>query len=271
MPGVEARQTNQERILTALHGRTIPLNDDELSAVTGVKPRQAVNQICRALAEAGVIARGVGAGGKLVNWIAQPVAETALSAEPEAVGAATGQPAAEGLTVEEPTADGSVLGGHAPELPKAETAVPPPTQPGSSAEQRMAEGVMLRELGSRLGVTLTPTWIRHPTGARVQVDGMDVDRTVLVECWAHQGPAKVAQKSKLVNDAVKLHWIAQSLPPAAARRLILCVTDALAVSHLTQRSWQRHAIAELGVEIEVVQLPDDLVQAIRAAQVRQFR
>jgi hypothetical protein len=135
----------------------------------------------------------------------------------------------------------------------------------------MAEGEMLRELGSKLGVTLVPTWIRHPSGARVQVDGMSPDRTVLVECWAHQGPAKVAQKYKLMNDAVKLHWIAQSLPPAAARRLILCVTDELAVRHLTQRSWQRHAIAELGVEIEVVELPGDLVRAIRAAQLRQVR
>ncbi|GAA3870368.1 hypothetical protein GCM10022275_19710 [Tessaracoccus defluvii] len=42
----------------------------------------------------------------------------------------------------------------------------------------------------------------------------DQQLTTLVECWAHQGPAKVAQKSKLVTDAVKLHWVAQSLSPA---------------------------------------------------------
>jgi hypothetical protein len=66
------QQTNQERILAALRARMNPLDDDELSTVTGIRPRQTVNQICRALAEAGAIARGVGANGKLVNWIARP-------------------------------------------------------------------------------------------------------------------------------------------------------------------------------------------------------
>ena len=47
---------------------------------------------------------------------------------------------------------------------------------------------------------------------------------MLVECWAHQGPTKVAQKYKLVNDATKLSWIARSLPRPP--RLVLCVSAA---------------------------------------------
>jgi hypothetical protein len=130
---------------------------------------------------------------------------------------------------------------------------------------------MLAELGAVLGVRLEPARLLHAGGTRVEVDGMSPDQSVLVECWAHQGTAKVAQTYKLVNDAVKLHWIARSLPPDADRRLILCVSDELAVKHLRGRSWQGRAIVDLGVEICVVRIPDDLVQAIRAAQERQFR
>lgn len=141
---------------------------------------------------------------------------------------------------------------------------------GSSHEQQAAEGVMLAVLGDRVGVRLTPRRFEHLSGASVNVDGADVDLTALVECWAHQGPAKGAQKLKLVNDAVKLHWIAQSLP-TKARRLILCVSDEAAVRHLRGESWQGQAIAALGVEIEVTALPPEMVHSLIAAQTRQFR
>lgn len=140
----------------------------------------------------------------------------------------------------------------------------------SSHEQRAAEVVMLKVLGERLGVRLTPRRIEHLSGASVNVDGADVDLTALVEYWAHQGLAKPAQKLKLVNDAVKLHWIAQSRPPAA-RRLILCVSDEAAVRHLRGKSWQGQAITDLGVEIKVIALPPEIVNALIAAQTRQFR
>lgn len=74
--------------------------------------------------------------------------------------------------------------------------------PGSSTEQREAERVMLDVLGQQLGRALGPATITVPSGARVEVDGADVGRTVLVECWAHQGKAKPAQKNKVLADAL---------------------------------------------------------------------
>lgn len=142
--------------------------------------------------------------------------------------------------------------------------------PGASHEQRMAETIMLRLLSESLGVQLRPRKLHHPSGARVELDGADEQLTTLVECWAHQGPAKVAQKSKLVTDAVKLHWVAQSLSPAP-ERLILCVSDPAAIKHLQGSSWHGAAIAYLGVSLEVVQLPQDVVVGIVAAQKRQYR
>ena len=46
------------------------LDDDELSSLSGVQPRQQVNQVCRHLANCGKIIREKGPNGKLVNNLA---------------------------------------------------------------------------------------------------------------------------------------------------------------------------------------------------------
>ena len=143
-------------------------------------------------------------------------------------------------------------------------------EPGSSHEQRGAEAIMLQLLSETLGVQLLPRRLQLASGVRVKLDGADEGLTVLVECWAHQGPAKVAQRSKLVTDAVKLHWVAQSLT-LAPERLILCVSDPAAIKHLRGTSWQGAAVAALGITLEVVELPRGLVASIVAAQKRQYR
>jgi len=51
---------------------------------------------------------------------------------------------------------------------------------------------------------------RHP----VEVDGADEQLAVLAKVWAHQGPAKAAQKNKLLADALRLLPVASTLPAA---------------------------------------------------------
>jgi len=231
--------TNREKVLSTLRLATSPLDDDELARRAQIAPRQQVNQICRKLERDGLLVRVSGPDGKIVNALR------------EADGA-------QQTSHEDPSGAAS-----------ADTTPSRVLPPGDSSEQRRAERAMLDALGARLGLVLNPRRLERPGRIRVEVDGADDDLTVLVECWAHQGPAKVAQKYKLVNDAVKLHWVgsASSKPP----RRILCVTDAAAVQHLRGRSWQAQAIRDLGVEIEVVELPEDLRAAVAAAQARQFR
>ena len=62
--------TNAERILALLQEHP-GLDDDELSRMAGVTPRQQVNQICRRLEKSGVIRREVGPRGKVVNSLAK--------------------------------------------------------------------------------------------------------------------------------------------------------------------------------------------------------
>lgn len=141
---------------------------------------------------------------------------------------------------------------------------------GGSDAQRQAEPVMLALLGEALGVDLAPRRLTDLDGVRVEIDGASPDLSILVECWAHQGTAKVAQKNKLANDALKLQWVASWLQPRP-ERLIICVSDEDAVRHLRGKSWQGKAITNAGVELHVVSLPPDVVESIHEAQKRQYR
>jgi hypothetical protein len=148
-----------------------------------------------------------------------------------------------------------------------EGAVPP----GSSREQREAERTMLDILGHQLGLHLEPATIASSSGARIEVDGTDADYSVLVECWAHQGPPKSAQRHKVLADAFKLTWIASTLPTRP--RLILCLADPLAAARFMpgSRSWAAQAFDDLRIGIAIVDLPAHVRQRVRAAQHRQYR
>lgn len=301
---------NADRLLAALRASRVPLDDDELARRCGISPRQQVNQICRRLEVQGVLTRSMGPSGKLVNAIQdregrlclcgcggstgrnyqpghdarhaaqvgralaserdlpEPQREEILQRLPSDALRAKALAIASGAAARAPQSAESIEDSAPLDIPKA--APPLAVAAGSSHEQRSAERVMLDLLGERLGTVLSPRRLTHGSGAYVEVDGASPDLRVLVECWAHQGAAKVAQKYKLVNDATKLAWIAKSLEPSP-ERLILCVSDQLAVAHLRGRSWQGAAIRDLGVEIEVVDLPVGLIETILSAQRRQYR
>lgn len=140
-----------------------------------------------------------------------------------------------------------------------------------SAVQRAAEAVMMQILSEQLGVALAPATIRLNDATRVELDGADAERTVLVESWARLASPKPAHHKKVLTDALKLSWIAGHVLPRPAR-LVLLMADQTAAHPFTGGSgWGAHAIADLGVEVVVVELPPELSAAIIAAQARQFR
>lgn len=106
-------------------------------------------------------------------------------------------------------------------------------------------------------------------GARIELDGATADLSVLCEAWAHQGRAKPAQKSKLLTDAFKLSLAAKVT--GGTPRLILLVSDEEAIAHLRGRSWGTAALRHFGIELFVVDVPDETRAAITAAQQRQVR
>jgi hypothetical protein len=141
--------------------------------------------------------------------------------------------------------------------------------PGDSAAQRAAEAVILAAVGAKLGVSLAPRRLNLGDGVHVDVDGVSDEPPVLCEVWAHQGSSKVAQGHKVLHDALKLFVAAESRTPRP--RLILAVTDTAAATRFRGRSWYGVALRRLGVELLLVDIPQDVRDTIWAAQARQFR
>jgi len=241
--------SHRERIAATIRISSRPLDDDQVAARTGISPRQTVNQICRSLERAGLVRRRPGPDGKIVNeW---------LGGQDHELGSIPGP------------ASAAVPGKGAPADPAAaETGAVPA---GDSAEQRGAERVMLDLLGAQLGLELNPATIAVPSGERVEVDGAGASRTVLAECWAHQGPPKSAQKHKVLADAFKLAWIATTIYPRP--QLVLCLSDPQAAAPFLPggRTWASRALKDHLIGVLVVTLPGDLRQRLLEAQHRQYR
>ena len=225
------------RVMRTVRLSPTSLDDDELARRLDVSPRQTINQVCRKLAARGALRRVPGPYGKLVNL--------AIS------------------TTDRPSDDIEVA-------PVVQPGPPDELPPGNSAEQRAAERMMLDLLGAKLNVHLSVGHIVGPKGGRVEIDGADDARAVLVEAWAHQGPPKSAQKHKVLADALKLIWVSSRLPERP--RLILLMSDeAAAKPFTTARSWAAEALRDLGVEVHVVELDEAVRERIRQAQQRQYR
>lgn len=159
-----------------------------------------------------------------------------------------------------------------------------PTQPGcarkpgsrtgesahasDSAVQLAAEPLMVQAVAAKIGVPLAKTRLPIGDGVECEVDGASADRTVLVEAFAHQGAMRGAQIKKVSEDAFKLVTLAKG---HTDMKLILAFADELAARSVLGRSWKAEALRLWGVEVLVVELPDDVRVGIHEAQVRQFR
>jgi hypothetical protein len=142
------------------------------------------------------------------------------------------------------------------------------THLSDSAEQRLAEPLILAALTKTLGIALAPETLRLPGGSRVDIDGVAQDHSVLVEVFAHQGPMKTGQRHKVARDALKLVTTAKSLVPTNPR-LIIAFGDKQAAATATGKSWLAEALVTWSVEVFIAELQDSVKDGLRAAQARQ--
>lgn len=139
---------------------------------------------------------------------------------------------------------------------------------GSSHEQQAAEALMIAALAETIGQRLSPRRFAMPDGSTVDVDGSTDDASVLVEALAHQGRSREGQVRKVTSDAFKLAFVGEIV---SAKRRIVLMSDPEAARRFRGRSWRAEAFRHFGVEIVVVDLPPEIVEGLRKAQVRQFR
>jgi hypothetical protein len=145
----------------------------------------------------------------------------------------------------------------------------PAGAPGRSDEQQEAEAWQIAALALQLGIPL----VKQPRTigtSRMEFDGWCDSPPTMVEAWAHQGAPRPAQKNKVMTDALKLYWASRTIFSGEAR-LILLLSDSVAAAHFRGRSWMALALKELGVEVIVIPLPEELRNKVARAQERQKR
>jgi hypothetical protein len=143
-------------------------------------------------------------------------------------------------------------------------------QQSRSDVQQAAEVAALRQLNQMLGLALEPEKLTLD-GASVHLDGYvrTDDTIVLAEIWAHVGPAKSAQRHKVLADVLKLAFVAQTLrqqQPRCVVRSCIVFIDEAAARVLRNRSWAAGAARAMGIETIVVAVAPSLIAEIKAAQ-----
>ncbi|MET0418439.1 MAG: hypothetical protein ABW022_20700 [Actinoplanes sp.] len=244
--------TKSDRILEVLRRSTQPLDDDQLSERAEIGSWQQVNRICRQLEQYGRIRRIVGPDQRIVNEFVIPsLAGVNLETpEPAVLGAVLGTTDPTVLASLEVTAGPAVMS----------TGIEP------APAVRHTEHVMLDLLGDRLGVSLEPVRIAAESGAHVDIDGADPERTVLAACWTQRGRPSTEQEHRLLADALKLSWIAAAFQPRPS--IVLCFGDQRAAEPFlpSGANWAGHALRDLGMTVVVVDLPPDIRSRMRGSR-----
>ncbi|MDP9374544.1 MAG: hypothetical protein M3Q65_19255 [Chloroflexota bacterium] len=142
----------------------------------------------------------------------------------------------------------------------------------SDAQQEAGRAAIAR-YGALQGVALEPRRLTL-RGVALQVDGYaEADgRVVLAEVWAHIGPAKGAQRHRVLADVLKLALVSKILREERPGYRIDCAFVLLneeAAGILRGQGWPAAAAEEFDIQVAVVPIDQDLVEAVRAAQVRQ--
>lgn len=138
--------------------------------------------------------------------------------------------------------------------------------PSDSREHRSAEAMILGAVSSAVGIELGPRSLRLDGGARVDVDGVAPDESILVEVFAHQGRLKGAQFHKVARDTLKLITLRRS---RNGSRLILAFGDTDAAACVSGNSWLAEALGTWGIEVLAVDLDDEVRTGLQVAQARQ--
>ena len=94
-----------------------------------------------------------------------------------------------------------------------------------------------------------------------------IETALRVQLLARHG--ELARVARVLADALKLVFVGSLQEPQP--RLVLAFSDADAAQPFRGHSWYAHALRELGVEVVVVDIPDDVRARIRQAQIRQAR
>lgn len=135
-----------------------------------------------------------------------------------------------------------------------------------SSEQQIAEKAILLALEAKLGICFDES-SDIGIDLAVKPDAVSSHNKIVVEVYARIGAVKGAQLHKIKGDILKLAFIGQR--SGSEWRKILCFASKEAASYASGATWVAAAATGFGIEIVVVDIPEDIKASIVTAQVRQ--
>ncbi|MFZ4894486.1 hypothetical protein ACL9RL_08560 [Plantibacter sp. Mn2098] len=116
---------------------------------------------------------------------------------------------------------------------------------------------MLLAAGDTFGAPLRPQPLLLTRGSRVEVEGIDPDRRIIVQLVANQGAYKPTYRNKVMADMFKLLWLRSSVD--TVDRAVLIVTD---VASQALGGWVAQAAEDLGIEVHL--FADGRIEPLRS-------
>jgi hypothetical protein len=137
----------------------------------------------------------------------------------------------------------------------------------NSDEQQSVEQYVVSVLNERLCLNLAHRSLKLTDGISVQIDGFDEKSKTICEIYARIGRLKGSQPDKIASDILKMQFIERHV--GGHWNKIICFCDDDASSVLSRKSWLAKAARSLGINVQVVYLPEDLKSKVISAQNRQ--
>lgn len=139
--------------------------------------------------------------------------------------------------------------------------------------QQAAEAAAIQGLSSRLGLPLASAPL-NIGGQQFNVDGYysSDELIILAEVWAHIGRAKSAHRHKVMSDILKLALLNKLLIeecPGANVKSYIVFIDAEAANVLLNASWGALAATKFGIKPIIVDIAQEHLAAVAAAQCKQ--
>lgn len=138
-----------------------------------------------------------------------------------------------------------------------------PPHKSTSTVQAEVEVHMLTTLSGELGKQLEKRPIAYH-GAKMEIDGVDASETVFVEAFAHIGTFKSGHRRKVATDILKFVALQADRPKA---RFVLAFADEAAKTSVV--GWVRAVADHHGIELTVIEVPEEMKEKLAAAQVDQ--
>jgi hypothetical protein len=142
---------------------------------------------------------------------------------------------------------------------------------GNAREQILAQEYIREEIARKIGLDPEKfTETKIPVGeSYLIVNGFSRNPHVICEASARIGPTKSAQTHKIMNDALKMLFIEQHL--GHKFRKVMAFIDEKAASKFTDGGWHGECLRKFDIEVMVVDVPEEIKQAVLRAQKRQIR